>query len=311
MVGSIQVKRHPSAEGRTTRSEREGHVIDAQLDIEALEPFGAIVRGVVTADPQLAAERLLPLLGQFTLLVLRGHEPPTDDQLSLLAKAFGAFGELEANPLVPTTRHGHPEISIISHMVESGKPVGAGRTAEGGLFWHTDYSWQERVGRVGLLDAVEVPRVGGETCFADMRAAFAALPVVEQQRLRSSRCVHTNDIGNYYGTAPGSRPKRAIHPAVVVDPTSGRPALYMSPGFTTEIEGVDVDEPDAYLRGLLSFATRPENVYEHRWQEGDLVIWNQIATIHCRKPYDPGARRYMRKISLTLFPWEQLEPALA
>jgi taurine dioxygenase/pentalenolactone F synthase len=90
---------------------------------------------------------------------------------------------------------------------------------------------------------------------------------------------------------------------------SGRPVLYISPGFTDDLVNLDSDDSAEELKVLLAWSTRPEFVYEHRWASQDLVIWNQVATIHCRKPYPPAERRYMRQISLTLQDSERLVAA--
>ncbi len=239
-------------------------------------PLGAIVGGLDLRDdldePTLSAIR--SGLQAHLLLVLRGHEPPSDAQLLRLAAALGKVGDFAGSG---ETRPGHPAIGIVSNIVEDGREIGA--TGAKALPWHTDTCWG-RLRRFQMLDAMEVSSDGGATYWADTYSAFERLPPGERERLSSLRVVHEG-LGEH-----------SVHPLVVTNPDSGRRALFLTK--MLKVLKLPAADSDELLDRLRAHATAPDLVYRHDWKVGDLVLWDALGTLHRRDAFDPSSRRYLR-----------------
>lgn len=207
------------------------------------------------------------------------------------------FGEVE----VPVNRQyslaGQPEIYVVSNIVENGRHVG---NADAGLVWHTDSSYKEVPSRASLLYAIEVPhdasgRPLGDTCFASMGAAYDALPAAVRERIDTLHAVHNymlqyerrlarmraqgGDRAEFSAEQKAAVPD-VVHPVVMRHPRTGRKGLYVNSAFTTEVVGMDPAEGRRLVEDLIVHATQERFVYRHRWQPGDLLIWDNYATQH-------------------------------
>jgi taurine dioxygenase len=202
------------------------------------------------------------------------------------------FGELEIHVLKQYLHPRHPEILLISNIIEDGRPIGI---ADAGQYWHTDLSYVRAPSRCSLLYALEVPVEGGvakgDTIFASAVAAYAALPEAMKKRLAGLRALHRyGDRYERMKSAGGVRTelseeqKRQVpdvsHPVVRTHPGTGRKSLYVNEGFTAAIEGLPADESRDLLAELCAHVTRPEFHYRHRWQVGDLLMWDNCAVQH-------------------------------
>ncbi|MPZ44308.1 MAG: TauD/TfdA family dioxygenase [Betaproteobacteria bacterium] len=205
------------------------------------------------------------------------------------------FGELEIHVLKQYLLAGHPEILVISNIVdENGKLIGL---ADGGrvCVWHTDMSYLERPSRGSMLYAIEVPErdgiARGDTQFADTATAYEALSQETKRKLKGLKAIHRMTKG-YDATSKSSgerlaytaeqrkeNPERA-HPIVRTHPATGRKCIYLNPLCVVGIEGVPDDESEPLLQELYEHCTRPEFVYRHRWRKGDLVMWDNCAAQH-------------------------------
>lgn len=172
----------------------------------------------------------------------------------------------------------------------------------GNQLWHSDSSFKRVPALASLLSAREVPPEGGETEFASLRAAWAALPAATQRRLEGRVAVHHFAYSRGL-IAPGLlTPEQEaelppVRQALVrIDPVNGRQALYLG-SHASYIEGLPVEEGRALLRDLLAFATQPEFVYRHTWRVGDLVMWDNRAVLHRGRPWDTS--RYRRVMHRT------------
>ena len=291
-----------------------------RLEIRPLaEPVGAIVTGWNPAD-ELAPENrdeLLRALRQYLVLVFRGHPQPDDASLVRFAQGFGelVMGSEWFGDLVE-----FPEILPISNIVGSdGVPKGTGGSIE--FAWHADYSYVKRVGKESFLEAVELPEKPPHTCFCSQYVALETLPPKTVDTLRSLRAFHSlaefvdpdtldpdaaQDLAAGF-TAKQARDERlglerppipeAEHPVVLPHPDSGREALYVSRGITRHIVGMPRDESDDLLEELHAHSTRPEFVYSHEWQQGDLVMFDTFGAMHRRDAWNPKERRFMRQLS--------------
>jgi len=270
-------------------------------------PLGAIVRDADFADQN---DELIELvrsaLVQHQVLAFRGHTPPTDAQLFEFASSLGTV-KTDDKITPEFQRPGIPGISIMSNIVENGRPIGSTGSSE--IDWHTDYSFRGCVSKMLFLDAVEVPRAGGTTYFANMYAAYETLPAELRADLAQLRIEHTL---HYVDDVHGAYEERAVHPAVITNPASGRRALYLSPSFHPRFVDLPDDRNEDLVRRLKAWAGDDRFVYGHPWRSGDLLLWDSIGTIHRRDAFSPDDRRLMRKMSILVDdeaePWTQ--PAL-
>jgi len=213
------------------------------------------------------------------------------------------FGDLDHAPVQENGRRsveGHPEIYVVSNVVENGVAIGS--LGSGEAVWHTDMSYLPRPPKASLLYALEVPDAGGDTWFCSMSRAFDVLPGELRERLLKLRVKHdgTYNSGGYVRagvvatddprTAPG-----ALHPIVYPHPETGRAGLYLGRRRNSYVDGLPADESDALLDRVWALATDESLVWRHHWRVGDLVMWDNRNTMHRRDPFDDSDRRVMHR----------------
>lgn len=267
-------------------------------------PIGATVTGVSLEDlsPE-AFARIRDLAYARSVVAIRGLDLPPAAQVRFASR----FGELKKIFIKEALSSEHPELFFVSNIIENGKPLGS---LDAGRFWHTDGAYLKEPHDVSMLYAVEVPtqdgKALGDTYFAGMAAAYEALPATMRRRLDGLRAVHS--LFHRYGVKTESAQamaRRALeyppvsHPLVVRHPVTGRKGLYLSEGYTTAIEGLPPDESTALLHELCEHVVRPEFQYRHHWAPGDLLIWDNCATLH-RATFDYALpqRRLMRRATV-------------
>jgi len=216
------------------------------------------------------------------------------------------FGALEIHVLHQFQLAGHPEILIVSNVRENGKPIGLG---DAGHFWHSDLSYKEKPSLGSLLHARELPREGGDTLFANMHAAWDALPAELQRKVEGLRAEHTylakyKELQRRSPWRPDLTPeqiaqvKPALQPVVRTHPENGRKALFVSEHFTTRIVGLPEDESRALLDELFAHSVKPEFVYRHQWREHDLVFWDNRSLMHLAAGTPETERRVMYRTTI-------------
>ncbi|SFC99832.1 taurine dioxygenase [Cupriavidus sp. OV038] len=216
------------------------------------------------------------------------------------------FGPLQIHVLHQFQLPGHPEILIVSNVVEDGKPIGLG---DAGHFWHSDLSYKEKPSLGSLLHARELPEEGGDTLFANMHAAWDALPADLQRRVEGLQAEHTY-LARYAELQARSpwRPnlspeqiaqvKPVLQPVVRTHPETGRKALFVSEHFTTRIAGLPEDESRALLDELFAHSVKPAHVYRHQWQPNDLVFWDNRSLLHLAAGTPDHLRRVMYRTTI-------------
>ncbi len=234
------------------------------------------------------------------LVLLFRDQRLSDDELIAFSRRLG---ELDWAPVQETGRRfveGHPELYVVSNVVESGIPIGS--LGAGEAAWHTDMSYLADPPKASMLYAIEVPPSGGDTGFASMYAAYDALPDRLKQRIGGLRVKHdgTYNSGGYLrqGVAPTDDPRAApgmLHPLVCRHPETGRRCLYLGRRRNAYIEGLALAESEALLDEIWDYAERKAIAWYHRWRVGDLVLWDNRCTMHRRDPFDPDARRIMHR----------------
>ena len=212
------------------------------------------------------------------------------------------YGALEVEPDIARKagaggrrrRIAHREIFDISNLDANGGIRGE-QDARSSLLqitqlWHTDLSFRQGSAKWSMLHAKVIPPAGGDTEFADTRAAYDALPEAMKRRLEGLVAEHSvwHSTAKRGGYVPSEEERRSYPPArhklVRGHPGSGRNALYIA-SYASHIVGMPVDEGQALLAELIEFATQPQFVYRHKWQVGDLVIWDNRCTMHRATPF--------------------------
>lgn len=227
----------------------------------------------------------------------------TDEDLVAFS---GRFGDLDEAPVQETGQRfvdGHPEIYVISNVVQDGVAIGS--LGSGEAVWHTDMSYLPDPPKASALYALEVPAEGGDTSFCSMYAAWDELPDALRRRAEGRRVKHdgTYNSGGYLrqGVTPTGDPRTSpgtLHPLVSVHPETGRRALYLGRRRNAYIEGSSLDDSNALLDEIWSQATRESLTWRHRWRVGDLVLWDNRCTMHRRDAFDPAARRVMHRTQI-------------
>ncbi|MBO0752805.1 MAG: TauD/TfdA family dioxygenase [Bradyrhizobiaceae bacterium] len=286
------------------------------LDVTPLQgDFAARITGVDLTQPidpqiQRAIERAMDA---HAVCVLPGQH--IDDAQQVAFSQF--YGPLEVSPHIgrkpgevpANARIKHQAIFDISNLDQNGDVLDTNhpRAAfmRGNELWHTDSSFRSPGAAWSMLHARAVPPAGGNTEFADTRAAYDALPEAMKRRLEGLVAEHSvwhsrAKLGGYVPTeAERKLYPTARHKVVRRHPGSGRNALYIA-AHASHIVGMPVAEGEALLQELIDFATQPQFVYSHRWQVGDLVIWDNRCTMHRATPYDAaGQVRELRRTTIT------------
>jgi alpha-ketoglutarate-dependent taurine dioxygenase len=200
--------------------------------------------------------------------------------------AFGRrFGTPRMHALIKYRHVDYPEVSWLTNVEENGKVdwYGVKRATD----WHTDSTYEDDLPLLAILHAKEVPSEKGGTMFADMRAAYEALPEARKQQLEGLTALHGRSSGpageRLYGDEKGVTEKvyqEMRWPAVTRHPVTGRPILFVNPMQTHGFAGMARDEAWNLIEELAEHATQDRFVYYHRWRVGDVLMWDERATMH-------------------------------
>jgi taurine dioxygenase len=271
--------------------------------------LGACVTGIDLASPLSRGDFALVLRA----LARHGVLCFPDQRLTPAAQATFSrqFGTLEVHVSGAFQVPDQPEVMILSNMVENGCPIGL---ADAGQDWHTDMSFSRTIAFVNVLHALKVPRRDGrplgDTLFSDVAAAFDDLPPPQQARLEPLTATH--DFAKFWDmmrarggadsvrkplTEAQRRQKPPVsQPMVLRHPLSGRRVLYANPGYTMHIDGLPAAESDALLESLFAHQLQPQYRFAHHWTEGDVLLWDNIRTLHNAVPdYGPEEHRLVRR----------------
>lgn len=236
------------------------------------------------------------------VLVFRDQRITPAQQISFSRR----FGELQIHVLKQFLLTGHPEILIVSNIIEDGHNIGLG---DAGKFWHSDLSYKTLPSLGSMLHAQELPSEGGDTLFADMHKAWDAVPealrtVIEGRAAAHSytaRYSETKFEGNWRPTLSAeqlAQVQEVIHPVVRTHPENGRKALFVSEGFTTRIVGLPADESHDVLQQLYALSVLEQNIYRHQWQPRDLVFWDNRSLIHLATGCPAHLRRKLYRTTI-------------
>lgn len=220
-------------------------------------------------------------------ILIRGQEMDPEQLIAFAA----LFGEPEDHTNKAYVMPGHEKIYILSNRLGSHRD---------GVGWHTDYSYKEEPVMSTMLYGVEVPEVGGETYLADMVAAYEALPADRQAELQTLRLHHsweyfmTNREDARMVITPEllAENPEVVHPLIRTHPADGRKALWVSTGTVKAVIGQDDPEDLSILDELVAFGTQERFVFKHKWQVGDILMWDNRCTLHTGSGFDD--QKYIR-----------------
>jgi taurine dioxygenase len=274
------------------------------LSINNLDaPLGAEVTGVDTSKPLPQADiDAIEDAWRERLVVVFHDQSLTDPELIAFSKNFGELDPPGPNPFGEPFLKQHPELNVISNVVENGKAIG--NLGDGEAVWHADMTYVEVPPKAAMLHALEVPppEAGGNTYFANMFAAYDALPAELKQAVEGKVAIHDasrNSAGmlrkGYKEVTDVRQTVGARHPLVRTDPATGRKALFLGRRPNAYVVGLSVEESGALLDALWAHATQPRFAMCHEWRVGDLLMWNNLSVLHRRDPFDPTTRRVMHR----------------
>ena len=281
------------------------------ISLTPLHPlFAAEVSGVDLCAP-VSAEVFRAIEGaldRYAVLIFRAQPLSTAQQISF-SRLFGplesAFGSMRKSE---ESRLGQKLLADVSNLDASGNiraSTDAWRRMQlGNQLWHTDSSYKCVPGKISFLSAHELPPAGGQTEFADLRAAYEALDGPLRSRIKGLAAEHSLfHSRELVGFTDFSDEERSAYPptprpVVRLHPGSMRKSLYLA-SHASHIVGLPVEEGRALLARLTDFATQPKFVYVHHWQLHDLVVWDNRCTMHRGRPYDDiRYRRDMRRTTV-------------
>lgn len=276
------------------------------MQISELTPdFGAAITGVELgslSDAQFDA--IKRVWHQRRGLLAFPRQYLSDDGLLAFSRRLGALDPPPNQENGRQSPPGYPDIYVISNVKDqNGRPIGA--LGDGEATWHTDMSYEVRPPLASMLTALELPATGGDTWFTDMIGAFADLPDRLKQRVLKLQVKHdgTYNSGGYLraGVAAHDDPTTApgtLHPAVTRIPETGDAALYLGRRRLAYIAGLSRAESEQLLDELWHYPAAPHRIYKHRWQVGDLVLWDNRTTMHRRDPFPGTERRIMHRTQI-------------
>jgi alpha-ketoglutarate-dependent 2,4-dichlorophenoxyacetate dioxygenase len=247
-------------------------------------------------------EQLRAGMDEYGVLVFR-RQPFTDAEQLAFAQRFD--GTLHAKPgaaALGANRFGNEALADISNVNNDGKILEADDRKRlyslGNRLWHTDASFQDPAGRYSTLSARVIPPVNANTEFADMRAAYEALPAAVQQKIEGLQVHHTitrsrEILGFVFSQEEKDKLKGAIHPITRVNPRTGRKGLYLA-SHAARVIGMPPADGLLLVMELMEHATQRQFVYSHEWRDGDFVIWDNLATMHRATAFDDA--RYHREL---------------
>jgi taurine dioxygenase len=263
---------------------------------------GARVEGIDWRRPidAATAEAVVDLFNQHCVLCFPGQKISADDQ-QRFAAVFGlADAKFRKPPSQDFEGARQRGVMLVTNIRKDGKAIGF--LPDGEMQFHSDGAHRDVPYRATTLFAIKVPSQGGETLFANLHAAYDALPEATKRRIEGlkTRVVYRYDATSREGTDEDDpNMPSAVHDLVKVHPGSGRKSIYLSRLMTRSIVGMPRAESDALLDELFAHAEKPEFVYAHRWTPGDLLIWDNRAVNHARADFPADQVRLLRRYTVS------------
>lgn len=283
-----------------------GAVQPGALDVvPAQAALGAEVRGVdLTKIDDAMFDRLHDIWLGHLLLVFRGQRFSADDLVTLVRR-FGtpvtssalhkrSLEERIANKVFSLP----PEVTVVTNVKENGKPVGI--LGDGEVVWHSDFSFKEAPTAARMLLAVEIPPAGGLTYFTNCYAAYDTLPDAMKRRLSGMTIKQANIVDTAMQVRPGASLDMDIrevpgpsHPVISTHPETGRNMIFLGRRHGAYVNGLSLEDSETLLDELWAHTVQPKFTYVHEWAVGDIVVWDNRATLHKRDAFQSDSRRVL------------------
>jgi len=258
-----------------------------------------------TAADRDTLEQLRAGMDRYAILVFRDQAFAGMEQAEFAQRFDGQLHTKTGSAAIAKNRFGNEALTDISNVGESGELLPSNDRRRqyllGNRLWHTDASFQDPPGRYSMLYSVVVPPVPSDTQFADMRSAYDTLTDDVKAKLEGLRAQHSIAysramLGFEFTEKESQTLKGAVHPLIRTLPY-GRKSLYLASHASSIIDW-PLPEARLLLRDLTEHATQPQFVYRHSWRVGDLVIWDNRATMHRGMPFDDTKyRRELRRVT--------------
>jgi alpha-ketoglutarate-dependent 2,4-dichlorophenoxyacetate dioxygenase len=291
------------------------------LTFEKLHPHFAAEVGPIdlrrVRDPETLAE-IRAGMDEYAVLVFRDQPFADDEQIAFAQRLDGELHTKTGSAALKKNRFGNDALGDISNVDENGDVLKSDDRRRmyglGNRLWHTDASFQDPPGRYSMLSARIIPPVDADTEFADTRAAYDALPASMKAQIEGLRVHHSiahsrQTLGFEFSKEEEEKLVGAVHPLARTIPRSKRRSLYVA-SHASKIMDWPVPEGRLLLHDLVEHATQPEFVYRHAWRLGDLVIWDNRATMHRARPFDDAKyRRELRRVTTLDIPAPATSPA--
>ena len=275
------------------------------LKITPLSPAcGALISGVdLTKDLSNATvDAIRKAWDDHLVLIFRGQTITQEQQLRFAAR----FGELGNRKVAPEPLRGRtegllqtdPKILLVTNIKVDGEPIGA--FGDGDMWYHIDSGYSARPYRYTFLYALELPSHGGNTLFSNMYKAYDAVPPALKSKLAGKKALHIHEYKRTekVDLTDISHSPHFFHPVFVTHPNTGRKSVFVDRLMTQRIEGVSPRESEDILEQLYEIGERPEFVFEHVWQLGDFLMWDNRCTIHARTYFPKEERRLLRRCTV-------------
>ena len=269
--------------------------------------LGATIEGLDLAAPMTDKDidAVTRALGQYGVIRF-----PRQELTGRALRDFSArFGDLEVHVSKVYQEPGIPEVMILSNIVENGRPLGL---ADAGQGWHTDMSYSRQIAFANVLYGIRIPKRDGEplgnTEFSNMHAAYEGLSPDLKSKLEGKTVLH--DFAKFWDLmraregsrrAPLTEAQRKAkppvsHPVFLTHPLTGRKVLYANPGYSIKINELSEKESRETLELLFAHQLKPEYRYANRWEEGDVLVWEDFGTIHnAVADYAPDEPRLVKR----------------
>ncbi len=265
------------------------------------DTIGAEVRGLDLRRP-LDADKLAGLSDAWKkhiVLLFRDQDLDEAEQIAF-ANRFGEVG-VRARPVERRAEGAdyNASIMLVSNLKKDGKYVGS--LPDGEMWFHHDMCYDRAPHKGTFLFAMELPSVGGNTCFANMYEAYERLPETTRKRIEGLKALQIYDYATRERVDISddiSKYKHYVQPVVVTHPETGRKALYVNPLMTARIEDIPADESDDLLAELFAFTENSEIIYEHVWRKGDLMMWDNWCSTHARTDFPATELRMLRRCTI-------------
>jgi putative 2-oxoglutarate oxygenase len=287
------------------------------LEVRRVSPkIGAEILGVDVRNLDAAAFRVIyAAFLDHIVIVLRGQQLTEQEFLDFSAR----FGELKVHITKKAQHPRYPHLMLMDNRILDTRKGEEDKTApllvKIGAVWHTDTSYDYITAKATGMYSVHVPSTGGDTLFSNSYAAYEALPAALKKKIEGLSATHV------YGGRLKRQQERledsergrpaAVHPMVQVHPETGRKTLYFNDGQIMSVLGVDTAESDAIIEELARRTGSADGDYRHKWQPGDVVVWDNRCAIHCATgDYPVNERRTNWRTTIMEPGWQQQQPRM-